>query len=106
MAMHQQQQQQVNGGMGSPHIGMNGSPGPQHLTAPGLARQLSQQQLAVSGNTSNSSTAVASASTSPNQQNKRRRPSTAGEDKEIDKQIKQSPRVGANANKRLKQNPA
>lgn len=100
------------GGGGGP--GTTPSPAQNHIQAPGLVQQHSQQGHPTSNPSSQTSTTVGSANTSPNQTNKRRRASTAGEVKQSDEmgdvgvngnannKVKQSPRVGGN--KRLKTN--
>ncbi|PWW73800.1 hypothetical protein C7212DRAFT_220757, partial [Tuber magnatum] len=100
----------------SPHMGGGGGPGTtpspaqNHIQAPGLVQQHSQQAHPTSNPSSQTSTTVASANTSPNT-NKRRRASTAsnvkneGDDENgvngaQNNKIKQSPRAGGN--KRVK----
>lgn len=97
----------------SPHVGHGQTPSPaqNHLQAPGLAQQHSQQQHPTSNPSSQTSTTVGSANTSPNQTNKRRRPSSSQNVKNEDdgdvgnpnQKVKQSPR---GANKRTKVNPS
>ncbi|KAG0125197.1 LIM-domain binding protein-domain-containing protein [Tuber indicum] len=104
----------------SPHMGGGGGPGTtpspaqNHIQAPGLVQQHSQQAHPTSNPSSQTSTTVVSANTSPNT-NKRRRASTAsnvkneGDDENgvngaQNNKIKQSPRVGGN--KRVKGNNA
>ncbi|KAI5786701.1 LIM-domain binding protein-domain-containing protein [Pyronema domesticum] len=67
------------GGVQSPHIvggGATPSPAQNHMQAPGMIAQHSQHQHPTSNPSSNTSTTVGSANTSPNQTNKRRRVST------------------------------
>lgn len=88
---------------GSPHLqgGMQHTPSPAqvHMQAPGMVAQRSQQ-----GNTVNGASAAASANTSPNATNKRRRASAVkvegDEGGGVQPKVKQSPRVGGN--KRIK----
>ena len=96
----------------SPHIGQTPSPASNQLQAPGQQ----PQQHPISNPSSQNSTTVASANTSPNQLNKRRRPSTSqnikneGEDGDgggvvggpngQKMVVKPSPRMGGN--KRMK----
>ncbi|RPB01006.1 hypothetical protein L873DRAFT_1827374 [Choiromyces venosus 120613-1] len=104
----------------SPHMGGGGGPGTtpspahNHIQAPGLVQQHSQQAHPTSNPSSQTSTTVVSANTSPNT-NKRRRASTTsnvkneGDDENgvngaQNNKIKQSPRVGGN--KRVKGNNA
>ena len=104
----------------SPHMGGGGGPGTtpspaqNHIQAPGLVQQHSQQAHPTSNPSSQTSTTVVSANTSPNT-NKRRRASTAsnvkneGDDENgvngaQNNKIKQSPRVGGG--KRVKGNNA
>lgn len=102
----------------SPHMGGGGpgttpSPAPNHIQAPGLVQQHSQQTHPTNPG-SQIGPAAASANTSPNQPQKRRRPSTTGGVKNEDDdsggvngtqttKVKQSPRPGG---KRVKANNA
>jgi hypothetical protein len=105
------------GGVLSPHVvggAATPSPAPNHMQAPGMVAQHSQHQHPTSNPSSQTSTTVGSANTSPNQTNKRRRASTTNVKNESEdvghsggaingaattQKIKQSPRVG---NKRTK----
>jgi len=104
------------GGVQSPHIGGGGatpSPAQNHMQAPGMIAQHSQHQHPTSNPSSQTSTTVGSANTSPHQTNKRRRASTTsnanvdigdgadggGMNGAAAQKVKQSPRV---TNKRTK----
>ncbi|GME50420.1 uncharacterized protein LTHEOB_1534 [Neofusicoccum parvum] len=89
---------------GSPHLGGSThtpSPAMAHMQAPGLVAQHSQQGT--------NSSAAASANTSPNVSNKRRRSTVKAEDNDAhdgppQPKVKPSPRL-PNNNKRIKGNP-
>jgi hypothetical protein len=106
------------GGVQSPHIvgsGATPSPAQNHMQAPGMIAQHSQHQHPTSNPSSQTSTTVGSANTSPHQTNKRRRASTTSNvNNEVGdgdggggingaavQKVKQSPRVGANKRTKL-----